>query len=73
VKWTVDSQISWPRHCARSNTRVYCITDMVTGALRRKKLGIRFDDDTPYYDTLAEAWWTNADLKLIRSTNITNQ
>jgi hypothetical protein len=43
------------------------------GAIRGKKFGIRFDDDTPYYDILVEAEWTKADLKLLRSSNITNR
>jgi hypothetical protein len=43
------------------------------GALLRKKLEIIFGDDIPYYDTLAEAWWTKDEFKLLRSSNITNQ
>jgi hypothetical protein len=43
------------------------------GAIRWEKLRTGFDDDTPYCDNMVEAWWTMADLKLLRISNITNQ
>jgi hypothetical protein len=43
------------------------------GAIQREKLGTRFDNDISYYDTMVEAWWIKADLKLLRSSNTTTQ
>jgi 2C-methyl-D-erythritol 2,4-cyclodiphosphate synthase len=54
-------------------TIIHCITNAATGAIQGKKLGTIFDDDIPYYDTMVEAWWTKADLKLIRISNTTTQ
>jgi hypothetical protein len=42
-------------------------------ALQWEKLRIEFDGDTPYYDTMVEAWWKKEDLKLLKSSKITNQ
>jgi hypothetical protein len=44
-----------------------------TGALGWEKLGTRFDDTIPFYDTIVEASWINADLKLFMSSNTPNQ
>jgi hypothetical protein len=40
---------------AKSKTSVYRITNVATGAIRGKKLGMIFDDDTPYYNIKVEA------------------
>jgi hypothetical protein len=57
AKWTVDSQVNWLDTVAEARRAytVYRITNVATGAIRGKKLGIRFDDDTPYYNILVEA------------------
>jgi FMN-dependent NADH-azoreductase len=73
VKWTVESQVSWLDTVAEAR-KVYTVSlKQLRGALRGKKLGIIFDNDTPYYDTSVEAWWTKADLKFLVSSKITNQ
>jgi hypothetical protein len=48
AKWTVDSQVSWLESITEAR-------QAATGAIRGKKLGIRFDDDTPYYNIVVEA------------------
>jgi hypothetical protein len=53
AKWTVYYQVSWLDTVAEA--RQACAISLKRLRIRGKKLEIRFDDYTPYYDILVEA------------------